>query len=499
MFDVLDRYGEFTDLKMLKEFSARPLRKSLRVNLLKSSVEKFKEWAKRKGWQIEQVSWCKEGFFVERFPVGTPHPNPLPQGERGNSMEALGKDLLHIVGHTYMQEAASMLPVALLDPKPGDAVLDMCAAPGSKTTQIAARMGGGGVIVANEVQEKRLWTLKAGLHRSGVPNVLVTKKVGQWFGRHMTERFDKVLCDAPCTAQGTVRKDSDALNFCGPENIGKMARLQKELLESAVHAAKVGGTIVYSTCTLTPEENEMVVLQTLNKFSDQLEVVDPLVRLAISDQRSVFERTVNDSLQVQEWISSAYRLPLTAYPCMRLWPHAYDTEGFFAAVLRKKSPTRDKEFMEWIDLKEEPLPRVRSEEMRLTLRSHYGMDVLKEGECLWQSGRDQLVLTTDETVRFRLPVADYALGLPFGKRLSDNRVMLGHEMATLRGHEATKNFHELDEASLEEILRGKDIICSSDLHGHVILRFGDVAIGYGLAKEGKIKNNLPRWIVGLRN
>ena len=272
MFKAFDRYAPFTDLAALNASSAKPLRKSIRVNTLKCTVEEVKAWAKGKNWTLEPVPWCSEGFYIDRV----------------DREEALGKDLLHLFGCFYMQEAASMLPVALLDPKPGEVILDMSAAPGSKTTQIAAKMGspspfgggdrgggGKGVLIANDVQEKRIWSLITNLQRSGVMNEVVTRKVGQWFAGNMTERFDRVLCDAPCTAQGTVRKDTDSLDYCSMDNIGKMAKLQRELLESAVHACKVGGRIVYSTCTLTPEENEEVVLSILNKFSTQLVLVDP--------------------------------------------------------------------------------------------------------------------------------------------------------------------------------------------------------------------------------
>ncbi|MBI2523955.1 hypothetical protein HYW11_01935 [Candidatus Peregrinibacteria bacterium] len=121
----------------------------------------------------------------------------------------------------------------------------------------------------------------------------------------MTERFDRVLCDAPCTAQGTVRKDSDALSYCGKENVEKMARLQAQLLEAAIHAAKVGGRIVYSTCTLTPEENEGVVFSVREKYHDQLKIMDPC-SLPVTGY-SLFDRTVNDSVKVQECCASGLK------------------------------------------------------------------------------------------------------------------------------------------------------------------------------------------------
>src|SRR3989344_5146158 len=192
-----------------------------------------------------------------------------------------------------------MLPVELLQPEPGETILDMAAAPGSKTSQIAAAMQGRGVIIPNDIQDASIQTLKSALQRSGVMNVILTKRMGQWFARYMTGRFDRVLIDAPCTAQGTCRKDLSALKYCSELGIRKAAKLQRELLESAVHAAAIGGRIVYSTCTLTPEENEEVVLSILNKFSDQLRVVDPFGK-DFGHRTLDLGKAVQDSIMVQE-------------------------------------------------------------------------------------------------------------------------------------------------------------------------------------------------------
>ncbi len=498
-----DRYAAFTDVRALKEASARPLRKSLRVNTLKTSVESFKKWAVQKGWVIEPVPWCAEGFFIDR---------PLTSS-RGQTREALGKDLLHLLGHTYMQEAASMLPVELLDPQPGEVILDMSAAPGSKTTQMAAKMqppspgpflhmGKGsprGVIIANDIQEKRLWTLKSALHRSGVINAIVTKKVGQWFGKHMTERFDRVLCDAPCTAQGTSRKDSDALVYSSLENVGKMAKLQKELLEAAVHACKVGGRIVYSTCTLTPEENEEVVRAIIERFKGQVEVVDPRNELpAISNQLSIFfERTIHDSGKVQEYLrinADSWKLAADGLPFLRLWPQTFDTEGFFCAVLRKTAPTRQPEKFPSARFQEEELPRARKDDVGVALEKRYGNSLLFPHDRLF-ARNEQLLLTTHDVASFRMPVTDYSLGLPFALRLEDGRVRVSHEAATYRGHLATDNVAELPDAELDLLLDGKDAHCDHALTGDVILHYHDLAVGVGLAKDGHLKNRLPRWLV----
>ncbi len=467
-----DRYGTFTDVAALKAATDKPLRKSKRVNTLKGSVTEFMAWAKNKSWTVEQVPWCPEGFFIDRE----------------DRESALGKDLLHLLGHTYMQESASMLPVELLDVQPGHVVLDMAAAPGSKSTQIAAKLGSKdaaarGILIANDVQEKRLWTLKAALHRCGNTNVIVTKKVGQWFMKQMTERFDRVLCDAPCTAQGTARKDSDALLYSSAENAGKMARLQKEMLEAAIHAVKVGGRIVYSTCTLTPEENEGVIAHVLNKFSEQIEVLEPELV-----PNSGLQKSVEDSHRVQAHVG------VGPFPAVRLWPQTYDTEGFFSAVIRKKAPTRQPERLPSYRYQEDPVPRARQKELAARLEEYYGTSFLFPGETLFQRGT-QLILSTEEVLDYALPVQDYALGMPFGRRLDDGRVRIDHEIATLRGHLATQNVMHITGEILSVLLDGRDVSCEPSLRGDILLIFDGKVVGFGLAKEGKLRNRLPRWVI----
>ena len=398
-----------------------------------------------------------------------------------------------------------MLPPALLDPQPGEVILDMSAAPGSKTTQMGAKMNNTGLIICNDVQEKRLWTLKTALHRSGVINNIVTKKVGQWFANNMTGRFDRVLCDAPCTAQGTSRKDSDALLYCSMENIGKMARLQRELLESAVHACKVGGRIVYSTCTLTPEENEDVVRSILNKFSDQVEVVDPRLQLRVEPVlsgaegsygfREILDRAIADSLLVQT--DSATRNPQPAtrnLPLMRLWPHVFDTEGFFCAVFKKLAPTKQPQKFTPVYFQEEPLPPARQKDIGKICEEMYGTSFLHDGDRVFLRA-DQLILCNDVAADYKLPVQNYALGIPFARKLDGNRIRLSHEVITLRGHEATKNVLSITDADVDLLLDGKDARCPEGMKGDPILKCGDLVIGTSLAQHGVLKNRLPRWVV----
>lgn len=476
-FPAFDRYAPFTDLGALNAYSARPLRKAVRVNTLKRTVASFRERAQEKEWKLESVPWCGEGFFIERDDRST----------------ALGRDPLQLFGHFYIQEAASMLPPALLQARPGEHVLDMSAAPGSKTTQLAAAMGNRGVIVANDVQEKRLWTLKNALHRLGATNVIVTKKVGQWFARHMTERFDRVLCDAPCTGQGTVRKDPDALQYCSLDSIRKMHRLQTSLLDAAVHAAKVGGRIVYSTCTLTPEENEQVVLEILARYEGKIEVIDPLTLNIAPD--GFWQPAIEDSHRVQQFIARNAKREARSFPFLRLWPHTYDTEGFFCAVLQKTAATRSVDPMERMEFQERPMPRSRVKEVMRALEERYGTSFLNEEDMLFERGTDAVVLAAREVQDFPLPVRNYSLGLPFAKRVRDGRLLLQQETAWLRGTDAASGIMRIDDRQLALLLDGQDIDCPMELKDHILLIHRDLCIGLSLAKNGRLKNNLSRSLV----
>lgn len=467
MTHPFDRYADFTDLAALKAASETPLRKCMRVNTLKMGVEEFTMYAQQKKWKLEPILWSNEGFFIDRE----------------DRSEALGKDLLHILGYTYMQEASSMLPVALLNPQPGDIVLDMAAAPGSKSTQIAARMKGRGVVVANDMKEARLHTLKTALNRLGVMNVIVTKKMGQWFGKHMTGRFNRVLIDAPCTGQGTSRKDASALTYCSPHSIGKNAKLQRELLEEAVHAASIGGRIVYSTCTLTPEENEDVVLSTLAKFPGHLEVVDPATLLDWDCSQAI-----DDSYTVQETLTKEPK------PMLRIWPHTYDSEGFFCAVLTKTAPTREAEKFDIVRTSEAIPPKARVKEICSFLEDRFGTRFKYDNEVLLEHN-DRLWITTEEVFKFKLTCPNFGIGLPFGRKLSKSPVMIDHDLATLRGSASVDNVIDLTEQQWADILRGQDIDCDPELLGNILLRYNGMCVSRGRARDGRCKNHLPRWIV----
>ncbi len=298
------RYSSLTDIEAFKEYSFSYLRKSVRVNTLKIDVDSL---VKRVSvdWKLTSIPWCPEGFWIEH------------RGEGEKKRRDVGNMVEHVLGYVYVQEAASMIPPLVLDPQPGERVLDMCAAPGSKTTQIAQYMKNKGVLVANDVTGSRLAALGINLQRCGVQNTIVTRMQGV---RFKGQEFDRVLVDAPCSGTGTIRKSLKTVEMWNPKLASHLAKTQKNLLRTGFGLLKKGGTLVYSTCTLEPEEDEGVVDWLLKEFDDaRLEEIE-LKGLKTSPAVVSFEgKTYSDEVK----------------KCLRIWPQDNDTEGFFVAKIMK--------------------------------------------------------------------------------------------------------------------------------------------------------------------
>ncbi len=296
----VDRYSKLTDWDAFKKYSLCFLRKSIRVNTLKKSVSEIKKRLS-KNWEIEPIPWCKEGFFIE---------HKKGRLDVGNTIE-------HALGYYYVQEAASMIPPVVLDPKPGEIVLDACAAPGSKSSQIAQYMKNKGVLIANDVVGQRLAALGINLQRCGVSNSVITQMKGE---RIKGYEFDKVLLDAPCSGTGTIRKSIKTIKWWNPKTIKHIAGMQKKLTLNSFDLLKKGGILVYSTCSLEPEENEGVI-DYLLRNRDEAEVMD--IKLNIKHGPAVLE-------------FGKEKYDPMIKKCLRLWPQDNDTEGFFVAKIKKK-------------------------------------------------------------------------------------------------------------------------------------------------------------------
>ncbi len=301
----IERYQKLTDWETFKQISLTYLRRSIRVNTLKIGIPELKKRIERQHWGLTPIPWCKEGFWVEH-----------QEGRRD-----IGNTIEHQLGYYFVQEAASMIPPLVLDPQPGETILDMCAAPGAKTSQIAQCMKNKGILIANDYKGERLQPLGINLQRMGPTNVIITLMEGRYFIKAGIP-FDRVLVDAPCSGTGNIRRSYKTIQIWNPDAIRRLAGQQKTLIETGFSILKEGGTLVYSTCSLEPDEDEGVVDFLLAKHKDaKLDDIN-LPGLKKSPLILEFEGRKFDQ-EIKK--------------CLRIWPQDNDTEGFFVTKIIKAS------------------------------------------------------------------------------------------------------------------------------------------------------------------
>jgi NOL1/NOP2/sun family putative RNA methylase len=281
---------------------------SIRCNTLKISPKKLKKRLKEYGWKLK--------FLSEEFPeiMVIKEESNLKPGE-------LGKTIEHILGYYYVQDISSMMSILALKPSEKDFFLDLCASPGSKTTQAAAMMQNKGTIIANEVSLGRIGILNTNLERCGVSNTIVTKKDGVQFCLKCQKEkisFDKILVDAPCSGEGTLRKSPNTMTIWNLKVIEGMAKIQKKLASEALKILRVGGEMVYSTCTLSLEENEEVVQHLKENFNI---IIEP-IKIPMKTRPGIIN-----------WNGKKFHEELKN--CCRIYPHDNDSDGFFLAKIRK--------------------------------------------------------------------------------------------------------------------------------------------------------------------
>ncbi len=305
----------------------RPLRPSLRLGLKATEVQ-------ARGmvpFLGEPVPWQKSGFYVAEMPSDALISQTNADGNTGFRP---GKHPLHEAGLYYIQEASAMLPASLCPPRPGERVLDLCAAPGGKTTQLATAMGGVGLLVANEIHAGRAAVLSQNVERMGLAHTVVTNESPATLASHFPAFFDKIVVDAPCSGEGMFRKEADAVRMWSPDIVSLCAARQAEILDEAARMLKPNGYLTYSTCTFAPEENEGTVIAFLLRHPD-FEVV-PSSEPTILHSR---EMGLLDSGR-PEWVTDGEHYPAALLESVRysyrVFPHHADGEGHFACLLHKK-------------------------------------------------------------------------------------------------------------------------------------------------------------------
>lgn len=296
-----DLFGE-KEIGVFLSATYKKLPPTVRINTLKTKEEETKNRLLTQGFKLEKIDWIPNAYRITFAPF------------------SIGKTLEHFLGYIYIQDPASMIPPIVLDPKPGEWVLDITAAPGSKTTQMAQLMGNTGLILANDVDITRLKALSHNLDRMGVINTIITNVDGYKLGFWFPNTFDKVLLDAPCSAIGTIHRTYEILRWWSWAKVSRLVQTQKGLILGAYRALKPGGKLVYSTCTLVPDENEGIV-----SFLLEREPEARVLRVELDGMKTRQGLIKWKRREYQEQVRNT----------LRIYPHDNLTEGFYIALIEK--------------------------------------------------------------------------------------------------------------------------------------------------------------------
>ncbi|MGN1235095.1 MAG: RsmF rRNA methyltransferase first C-terminal domain-containing protein [Christensenellaceae bacterium] len=415
----LERMRSLPDYEAFLASYRLPACKAIRVNTLKIDVKTF--LAQSPLAFGERVPWEETGFYTEE--------------------EKVGRFLAHTQGLFYSQEPSAMCAVPLLGIERGDKVLDLCSAPGGKGTQAAAKLGGSGLIVLNEKMPDRAKILSRNAERLGIANAVVLNHDPSELARRFPSYFDKVLVDAPCSGEGMFKKEEAAIPEWSEENVAMCAQRQRNILDHAAAMLKVGGTLVYSTCTFAEAE-------------DELQIAD------------FFSRHPEFELVEEE----------------KLYPHRVRGEGHFAAKLVKRSGEKGS---------------VPTERRFLAKREEA---VWRKFEKTFLRRPMQRLYAFGSSVS-ALPEGCFALdglkvlraGIPLGEIVGE-RFEPSHALAMALSAEEFCNLAPIDEEQAKKYLHGETVTSEGE-NGWCVVTCGGFAIGIGKRVNGIVKNHLPK---GLR-
>lgn len=398
---------------------------------------------------------------------------PLGYVENGyilESDEPIGRHAAHHSGAVYMQDPGAMATLAAIDVQPDWHCLDLCAAPGGKSTQIAERLGEGGFLLANEYVPKRAKILVGNLERMGIRNAIVTSLDTSELARLYHACFDLVVCDAPCSGEGMFRKSEEALRDWSPETVKTCAERQGEILENAAVTVKAGGYLLYSTCTWSEEENELAVLAFLGRHPDftLVPVRSELIRVTEGGNAS---------------LSKEHDLSL----CRRCYPHKMAGEGQFIALLRRDA-VADMPTILYNDAAKAPT----RDEISAVTRFFDECFAERPRGRIARVGASLVLLPEGVSVP---PRSVFLSGVLLGE-IRSGSLNPSHQLISAYGG-LMKNKVELGgDARLDKYLAGEEIDGPSDMRGWCALLFFGAPLGCGKASGGRIKNHYPK---GLRN
>ncbi len=456
----------------LQEVLQRPLPDALRVNTLKIDLESARTtWPSAYGWQVQPVPFCASGWQIS-----------------GNA-DSLSRTIEHRTGFYYLQDAASMLPAEMFDYAADfPLILDMAASPGGKTTHLAARINDSGVILANDSSSGRIAALRANLQTWGSFSTALTSYPGERYGEWFPDTFDQVLLDAPCSGESLRTAERRKTRFVSQTERLQLQRRQIKLLASALHAVKPGGQVVYSTCTLAPEEDEAVLDALLERYAQQIaiESVDRILSIPAPGLPGVADQLFHPAVT----------------RAVRLWPHLYDTSGFFAALIRKQDtitaepaspPERSLSRAGFASLKEQ-----RHRALLTALLDTYGFDlaaVLERQHLELLQRGDAIYAVPDQLLTHFADFPCIAIGMLIGEWLED-RFIPSHEFVARFSAQFTLQRFTLSAEQLKVWWNGGDLrgIDVPYPTGSVVLLEDEKQryIGRGKVLRDRVRNLLPR-------
>ncbi|MDX9924432.1 MAG: NOL1/NOP2/sun family putative RNA methylase [Ignavibacteriaceae bacterium] len=388
-----------------------------------------------------------------------------------------GKTLEFILGKYYLQSLSSMLPPLVLDPKPDEKILDLCAAPGSKTTQIAELMNNRGTLYANEISADRLQSLVFNIDKMSLINTGVLKSKGEELSKNFSNYFDKILVDAPCSALGILQKRGEVSNWWNIQKVEKIVDTQMRLLVSAVKMLKEGGEIVYSTCTLTLEENEYMLHRFMKNYPVELVQFDLPVK-------SMNGLTKYHGEELNRELTKTHRIV----------PWEINSEGFFVSKLRKIGETESKKKDSFSKSKNR-LINWKNREINsylVKLADYYGIELDVFEQYNYLMGRDDIYFINSEWESDDLDLF-VRVGAKFGSVIKNNILQLNSLASQVIGKYATKNIIDLDDKSMIDIyLKGGVIKRLAGTPGQIIVKYNGYIVGCGVFTGEGLKSQFPR-------
>ena len=439
----------------------------LRVNTLKMNLEEFERIAP---FHLKKVPWISNGYFYNAEDVPAKHP-------------------FYSAGLYYLQEPSAMTPASRLKVQPGERVLDLCAAPGGKATELGAALQGEGLLVANDINTARAKALLRNLELFGISNSFVTNEPPHVLAERFPEFFHKIMVDAPCSGEGMFRKDETAIKEWTPENVTLCAERQKSILAEAEKMLKPGGVLVYSTCTFAPAEDEEILLWFLRTYPDfHVEDYHDILSLDISDGNPDFISDEMKPLSDNEIQS--------IHGSLRLWPHKVRGEGHFAVRLKKQDgepPIQKKK-------KKSSGKNILSKSDRkqfIDFISEFVSETNDYEDKRYEYFGDELYMVPEQMPELKgIKLVRAGLHIATKKK---NRFEPAHAFAKYLKPDGVKQYYECSLEEAEKYLHG-DVLQTSDERlstskGFILVCYNGLSLGWGKITNGTIKNHYPK---GLR-